>query len=629
MIVFNGIELDLYKGSLKPPILKKSLASLQKLEDRKGTVSTEFNIPRTPKNELAFNNATVPGSNTTAIGEVIIYIDGNVYDQGTLYLRGFNDSDLACLFIGSEISIVDKLKNIQVSDLFIDFLSIGVYNDANFKFFLTDVTLSGIRTFFSTPLWTLNNLINGLPTIENGNFFANAKDIITQMFAKIGYTVNSNILNSDYFNRIYFAQKNKYFASNAFANSTIVPTAISQNIMGGAAFPQNNTVTAGTGKYILGRDIDILKINGLVEIDFDDSVESAQLHIKVGREFSTIDENYINTAFNGNTSFLSKGSNYINFETEFKPSGVSAFMSGDFIKLELVLKLKNGVTFPLSNFSMQLKQLTISHDDIQEDDGYFIGNNFKGKSCFNFFSDFLKDYNLVYTLENNEVIIELQDSGYSPADDTILFNSIVNNTIDITKDISSQVNINIDNDLPATTLLTNKYVNGKLFENLAVFEGQGYNNTLHFNNTIQVFAKETINSKFELVLSDFDFSQVFVVYLLSIENLGDFSNALMFKSGTGSLSSYRNLDLTTSTETVTFVQSVSISFIKKYEALFKNTLINRNSNFIKSVQIFDHLGTKINFRTDYIIDNQVYKLASYEYNLETKLVNAKMILRNG
>ena len=58
MITFNGIELDYKEDALSGLVIKGGLTKIENLTDRTGTASTQFTLPRTAKNELAFGNIT-------------------------------------------------------------------------------------------------------------------------------------------------------------------------------------------------------------------------------------------------------------------------------------------------------------------------------------------------------------------------------------------------------------------------------------------------------------------------------------------------------------------------------------------------------------------------------------------
>ena len=85
MITFNGIELDYKEDALNGLVIKGGLTKIENLTDRTGTASTQFTLPRTAKNELAFGNITTEGAQVQTSGEAYITIEGNIFSKGVLY----------------------------------------------------------------------------------------------------------------------------------------------------------------------------------------------------------------------------------------------------------------------------------------------------------------------------------------------------------------------------------------------------------------------------------------------------------------------------------------------------------------------------------------------------------------
>ncbi len=83
MINYNGIDLDYYDSSLKGLVVKGGLTKIDSLGDRTTISSTEFELPRTANNELAFGNITTEGAQGSAFGSAYIKLDGNVFETGT------------------------------------------------------------------------------------------------------------------------------------------------------------------------------------------------------------------------------------------------------------------------------------------------------------------------------------------------------------------------------------------------------------------------------------------------------------------------------------------------------------------------------------------------------------------
>ena len=63
------------------------------------------------------------------------------------------------------------------------------------------------------------------------------------------------------------------------------------------------------------------------------------------------------------------------------------------------------------------------------------------------------------------------------------------------------------------------------------------------------------------------------------------------------------------------------------DKLFQNTLNQRKDKRVREVTLIDKLGTLISFRKNYIINGQLYKLISYDFDPTTKQVTAQLILK--
>jgi hypothetical protein len=110
MITYNGIELDYQSDALNSLVIKGGLTKIDNLTDRTGTSSTQFNLPRTAKNELAFGNITTEGAESQTNGTAYITIDGNIFSKGILYVMGYDNNNFKCLFMGSDNDLIGTLK---------------------------------------------------------------------------------------------------------------------------------------------------------------------------------------------------------------------------------------------------------------------------------------------------------------------------------------------------------------------------------------------------------------------------------------------------------------------------------------------------------------------------------------
>ena len=73
--------------------------------------------------------------------------------------------------------------------------------------------------------------------------------------------------------------------------------------------------------------------------------------------------------------------------------------------------------------------------------------------------------------------------------------------------------------------------------------------------------------------------------------------------------------------------SEPVTYATTLNKLFLNTLNQKKNNKIIEVIFRDELGTIVNNRTEYIFNNQVYKIVEWNYDIIKKLVKAKLIMK--
>ena len=132
MITFNGIELDYKEDALSGLVIKGGLTKIENLTDRTGTASTQFTLPRTAKNELAFGNITTEGAQTQTSGEAYITIEGNIFSKGVLYVTGYDNDNFKCLFMGQDNDLIKTFKNTPFRETFNPSFQLS-YIDANIR----------------------------------------------------------------------------------------------------------------------------------------------------------------------------------------------------------------------------------------------------------------------------------------------------------------------------------------------------------------------------------------------------------------------------------------------------------------------------------------------------------------
>ena len=640
MITFNGIELDVYENSLKPPILKRSLSSLQNLEDRKGTVSTEFNIPRTSKNELAFNNATVAGSQTQAVGDGVIYIDGNVYQQGKIYLRSFNDGDISAVFIGGDLDLMSILKTIPLSELFsYDFTT--AYTNGNFKNYIETIqTITDNGRQYQSHINHPTSLFTDNDTeafkIQNWSFFFRAKDIVKNIIEKQGYNYESTFFANSDLNLLDYSYFNGHKATDIFASNMITPSNNSDTFNLGTASVSNTQTTFSTDKYELTRDCENINVKMNIELNNPDEVERVEIIVFVKRPDGGILGDKIlatNLSFDSGGG-LQEGINYFNFQTE------GTFLIDDYIQFEYRIVPKGGFTAPYTGLDFVLSQAIIQTDVLEENDRIWFGNYMDDISQFEFLKGILNDLNLVMLINGNNVNIELKDNSFSPINLTAL-DGVETSTIDISDKIEAKTDVEfLDTNNRGVHLIQN-VIDSKQAQEVKTLEFQAFGSYFYaFNNSANQQDVSSISSFFNTIYNYVDLIlgvNVAAVQGLELEYKSTWSKLLVYRYGWNDIinqqfsrttlidfdgSSIASLDMF-------ILQGRFTRFSYTWDKLFINTLKKKAQNFTRTVRLYDHLGTLISFRNKYVIDGQIYSLQSYDYNLETKLVTAKLLLENG
>ena len=632
MINYNGIDLDYYDSSLKGLVVKGGLTKIDSLGDRTTISSTEFELPRTASNELAFGNINTEGAQGSAFGSAYIKLDGNVFATGTLYIKGYNDNNFQCIFFGADGDLIKTLKDAPLYSLFPKTYQFS-YTDVSFKLAI-ESEIGGslgqdIRFHYGHPfLFALE--ADGEFKIENVAPFFNIRHMLYKMMQDNGLTLNSNFLDSDYGKSLDYSEFDaKHLSSNGFENGTNqVPTSFIGNsiwlnlgtpLVGNATITESSLAPLPGYAYELSREITSLKMSGSFQYT-QGELDSAQMFVKLIHGVSGAVYNSIQLGRTG--AMLQEGENPFSFEWSTPLPIGSSIVIG--------VLLSTSASYPLVGSSIICNEITMSHDNIQSGDGIYLGDYISKRTQLDFLKGVIKQFNLVLDIDGDNAYLELQDEGYQPVGTATILPSISVDEFDLTNLISASEDVNIDY-LQGDLIYLNQKLNGTDYtDSLGIFPNQDYGSYLFNLNTFGSQEVDNYESYFNAMLDSDSFSN-------NLEGKGDYitswSNCISSRfrySGTydGTINlDYINIGGGTTNLDCLSNWSKPIMFAETWDSLFLNTLEQKKNNKIKAVVFKDELGTIISNRRTYIIDNQKYKLIDWDFDLQTKLVKANLIMK--
>ena len=195
-------SLDLSRPTDFPLSLTKSIASIKDISKRKTYYSLDFNIPNTQNNNVLLMgvkqiNATVDTKSILNKKRCYIKVNGNLWERGFVRfsLSTFN-GDYKGTFYGGNADWVELLTEVDLNEL--DWSNLGE-------------PAAGVEEYNGTRFNTINNGDSvdydicypylDRNTGSSGSQFRPVlymKKVLERMFEKIGYTINSNFLDSDF-----------------------------------------------------------------------------------------------------------------------------------------------------------------------------------------------------------------------------------------------------------------------------------------------------------------------------------------------------------------------------------------------------------------------------------------------
>lgn len=195
-------ELDLTDSDDFALKLTKSIASINDLGRRNTSFSLDFDAPQTKNNNKLLNGLRFATTSKEILGQkpCSIIVDGNQVDRGFLYpFQSEFDGMYKLVFKGLNNDWVEQLRDVELNELnWIDYSTQIKSVDA------TELYTGARIGALSTQNSTTADLI--YPYLNRNNDSAairfrpqlHLRSIVLAMFEKIGYTVSSNFLDSDW-----------------------------------------------------------------------------------------------------------------------------------------------------------------------------------------------------------------------------------------------------------------------------------------------------------------------------------------------------------------------------------------------------------------------------------------------
>lgn len=625
MITYNGIELDYRADTLQSLIIKGGLTKIDNLTDRTGTSSTQFNLPRTAKNELAFGNITTEGSELTTSGSAFITLEGNVFSQGVLYVQGYDQDNFKCLFMGADNDFISTIKDLPLREVFNT--TQLTYTDVNIK---NKMEVVNGEMSWGHPQAIAIGTANR--TFEKTAPFFKLNTLITKMFLLQGITLNSFFLNtSNYGKSLYWSNfDGTHYSHNGFTNGSnnITSSGISYVDLGTAmAGNQSITISAyslGGKKYTLVNNITKLKIKATIEYTPTVEIKSTQITLLIWRggspKFTTL-----GAVNDGN--ILQEGTNYIDLNLDI------TLLAGDFIVMGYQVVLNSGYS-STSGGNITFTNAAISNDNIQINDALYFPNYAGTQTQLEFIKKFLVQFNCVLDIDGDQAYIELQDSGTDPVSGSLqALPGIASQQYDLTNLAEENTTTNIDYLKGDLVHLNQKITETDYIKQQQLLPYQKMGSFLFNLNTFANNAVEKYEGGFNSLFDYYDFLIAAFNYDRFTAYAETWSDCVSSAAGfTSGFNQKDTLDWTKSdgsTESVDILAHWSrpIWYSATWQYMFINTLNQKKNNKIIEVIFRDELGTIVNNRTEYIFNNQVYKIVEWNYDIIKKLVKAKLIMK--
>ena len=637
MIEYNGILLDYYGDTLNKLIVKRALTDIESLKDRKGTTSTAFDLPRTAVNEKAFGFITTDGTITNSSGSALIYIDNNVYSQGKMYVVGYDDAVIKCNYFGSDLDFIFTISKLSLKEIIEEYPSyanaFNYYNDYFFEDAMISLYGSDVHYCINAPNVIATTFITGavVPTPANFGFFFKIKDMVNRIVTMNGYNLVSNFFNSDFADAQFYSTHDGKHKSTTFLNAkTTVVTTLSEKIEVG---------NIALGDFIKTGDA-YWNYRALEGFNFDCNVNLIQ-DAKVKETYLTI---YIRNPLDeiiyvSASQKLQEGDNAISLKN------TQNFIGGFYVNYLVTSVLKTGFTAPISS-TILVTNGVFSHTNIVEDDVLRLRNYISDITQLDFIKSVLLRYNLILDIQGQDIYIDSQQTLTAPTNGEVIESINQLDAVDISHLVKDMTDVDIDIPSIGYISLEQKFTNNATVEERSIGNISYGSELYDIENTSKEIEEYTdeFNSVYDF------YTDSLLSGIIDISALGaDFAEPIEswenvictawgyfgFVHGTRD---YFNeipvpwIDISSGTYTYPPPEMYIMDFAQNryktlYNGFFVDTLSKKKNNKVKQIEIYDTLGTLMNFRTNYIINDQVYKLLSFEYDIIAKLVIAKIILK--
>ena len=652
MITYNGIELDYRADTLQSLIIKGGLTKIDNLTDRTGTSSTQFNLPRTAKNELAFGNITTEGSELTTSGDAYITLEGNVFSQGVLYVQGYDQDNFKCLFMGANNDVIGRLKVKPLKSL-MDFNRRFLLSDANVRNKIENLGGGslGSEIHFHFGSGFLRSLSDAGTLNRNtvAPFFT-VRSMLHKMFKAEGFDLVSNFFDSDFGQAIdysNFGSADDILSSNSYTGgANIFPSGNGSNYFHGFGLGTpasgNNSINVITptpnlafindgDAYQIVNNCDTIKLSGVFEYQGNANIETAEIVVVVFTPIYPYGIVWSNVEIENSMGLLQEGTNY--FETEISATFLATH------EINIMVQVNGGSplgTIDYTGSSLSCTEFNISNNNRQISDSVWVGDYVGKQNQLEFLKGVLNDLNLVLDIDGTTAYIELQDEGTEPVGTSpATLPSIATSQYDLTNIAQESTSTNIEY-LQADLIHLNQQINETDYvKSIGIFQYQDFGSFYYKLNSFNNSRVEKIDSFFTAY---YDGSS----YIYKLDNTfttpGAYSEtwennlSCRYKFGDATFNgttayTYTNADASTTSVDALENWSLPVAFAKTWDKLFLNTLNQKKNNKIIEVIFRDELGTIVNNRTEYIFNNQVYKIVEWNYDIIKKLVKAKLIMK--
>ena len=455
--------------------------------------------------------------------------------------------------------------------------------------------------------------------------------MVYKIFMDRGYNFVSNFFDSDYGAAMDYSSFSNHKSSNTFTNNNdqfpISGSATSIFLDLGTGLAGNNSITesayGGTGKKYAFQDaITQLKITGNFKLqNFD--LNFVAIDVIIYDNLNNL--LYTSNTLLSNVGRLQNGNNPFDFNLDLDVP------ANGYVVFQARFDSDTTITFPLQNQFLQVTNMTISHDNIKSSDAVYFGDYMGKLSQLDFISGLLKQFNLVMDVDTDNVYIELQDKGVEPVGTSpATLPSITSEQYDLTNIVQDNAKTDIEYLQAGLILLKQKLLNSDYPDTLSYLPYQEYGSSYY---ELEGFDKRNVqesDSYFNCMLDGETFLSSTVRGGV-VETWDNYISMRILTNGTydGTRSVVIQNSFTGGTTTLNALINWSepVTYATTLNKLFINTLKQKKNNKIIEVIFRDELGTIVNNRTEYIFNNQVYKIVEWNYDIIKKLVKAKLIMK--